>query len=106
MLVVSVRFLSSPTEGVWRWADGTEMAMPTSSWHEWYEGEPNNYDGVEHCAVMSNYKYWAVWKSMLGAYVWRDFNCLYNNNNIQGYICERKNSCKPFTLPTPPLQLC
>ena len=87
-------FHLSPTEGRWRWTDGTEMAMPTSSWNEWYEGEPDNGDGVEHCAVMSNYKYWALWKSMLGAYVWRDFSCLYNNNNIQGYICERNNSCK------------
>ena len=66
------------------------MALPTSPWHAWYEGEPDNQDGVEHCAVVTNYKYWAIRKLMLGSYAWRDFSCLFNNNNIQGYICERK----------------
>ena len=80
----------SLTEGRWRWADGTEMALPTSPWHAWYEGEPDNHDDVEHCAVITNYMYWAVRKRTLGEYVWRDFSCLFNNNNIQGYICERK----------------
>ena len=65
------------------------MALPTSMWHAWYEGEPDNHDGVEHCAVVTNYMYWAVKKRKLGKYVWRDFSCLFNNN-IQGYICERK----------------
>ncbi|KAI0229965.1 hypothetical protein LSAT2_019633 [Lamellibrachia satsuma] len=81
-------------EGRWRWADGTEMALPTSPWHAWFEGEPDNHDDVEHCAVVSNYMYWAVRKRTLGEYVWRDFSCLFNNNNIQGYICERSKACE------------
>ena len=91
---VSYNSWLSLTEGRWRWADGTEMALPTSSWHAWFEGEPDNQDGVEHCAVVTNYVYWAVRKHTLGEYVWRDFSCLFNNNkNIQGYICERKGLC-------------
>ena len=87
-------FRVSVTEGSWRWADGTEVALPTAPWHEWYEGEPDNHGGVEHCAVVSNYKYWAVLRKVkLDAYVWRDFSCLFNDNNIQGYICERKSLC-------------
>ena len=62
--------------------------MPTSTWHEWYAGEPNN--GDEHCTVLSNYMYWAFKKVSLGSYKWLDFSCVFNNNNIQGYICERK----------------
>ena len=90
----SCHSMLSLTEGRWRWADGTEMALPTSPWHAWFEGEPDNHDGVEHCAVVSNYVYWAVKKRTLGEYVWRDFSCLFNNNNnIQGYICERKGLC-------------
>ncbi|XP_031417447.1 ladderlectin-like [Clupea harengus] len=35
-------------EGLWIWSDGSKF-----NYTKWYRGEPNNYDGKEHCIVMN-----------------------------------------------------
>lgn len=37
------------TEGTWLWIDGTPLAFT-----DWDPGQPNNFDGVEDCAVLSS----------------------------------------------------
>ena len=80
-------------EGVWLWADGSLMGLPmTSSWHQWYPGEPDNAEQSENCAVMTNYVFWQQHKEVLSNYYWRDYSCHFNPaNEIQGFICEGKS---------------
>ncbi|XP_036420096.1 C-type lectin domain family 4 member E-like [Colossoma macropomum] len=40
----------SHTEGVWKWVDNSALTTKF-----WFEGEPNDYEGIEDCAV-SRYK--------------------------------------------------
>ena len=78
-------------EGVWRWVDGSIMAMPTDPWNAWDEGQPDDEKGAEDCVVMTNYMYWSIRKMILDSYVWRDFGCDVNPaNEIQGFVCESK----------------
>ncbi len=72
------------------WLDNTRMVMPTSVWHKWFEGEPDDDKGREDCAVMSNYRFWSIRKLILPGYVWKDYNCHINPQEIQGYVCESK----------------
>ncbi|CAH1231054.1 BCAN [Branchiostoma lanceolatum] len=39
-------------EGVWRWSDGT--VLRAEDFQTWVPGEPNNYQGTQHCG-----RYWA-----------------------------------------------
>ena len=50
------------SEGDWRWGDSGSLR-----YRNWFNGEPNNYGGNQHCAIM-------------GAYSdrWDDQNCMYN----------------------------
>ena len=78
-------------EGTWVWSDGTPVPLPGSPWHAWFDGEPDNQGGAEHCNVITNYMFWAIRKRLIDRYVWRDYSCRFNpSNEIQGYICERK----------------
>ena len=76
---------------MWRWADGERVPLPsTSGWHVWYSGEPNSQRGSESCALLTNYKFWALRKVSFGSYFWVDFRCDYNGKQVQGYVCERE----------------
>uniref|UniRef100_A0A670KCX2 C-type lectin domain-containing protein n=1 Tax=Podarcis muralis TaxID=64176 RepID=A0A670KCX2_PODMU len=59
-------------EGVWQWVDGT---APTERF--WRQGEPNNNDGVENCAVL--YKEGN----------WNDIDC----NLKVHFVCEKPTGC-------------
>ena len=77
------------SESMWYLPDGTRMPLPTDPWHTWYNGQPDNAGGEEHCAIASNYKFWALRKYMLGSYYWLDYSCSLNwAKEIQGYVCE------------------
>ena len=78
-----------PTGGRWRWADGSRVPLPSDPWSEWYPGEPNQAADTETCAVLTNYKFWAVRKVSFDAFYWVDFECDANSQRVQGYICER-----------------
>ena len=78
------------SEGEWYWFDGTRTPMPNEDWNMWYDGQPDNDQGAENCMVMTNYRYWSVNKLILESYVWRDYSCFTNPQEIQGYVCERK----------------
>ena len=79
------------TEGEWKWSDGDVMNLPTSPWHYWYPGEPDDADQAEDCAVLTNYRFWHERKLTLDQYYWRDYSCSVNPaRDIQGYVCEGK----------------
>ncbi|CAI5766307.1 C-type lectin domain-containing protein [Podarcis lilfordi] len=59
-------------EGAWQWVDGT---APTERF--WRQGEPNNNDGVENCAVL--YKEGN----------WNDIDC----NLKVHFVCEKPTGC-------------
>ena len=84
-LFINILFIS---EGVWLWQDGTEVAMPTDTWHAWYEGEPDNNQGVENCMVMTNFNFWSERKLMMDMAHWKDYNCDANPQEINGFVCE------------------
>ena len=74
----------------WEWADGNPVPMPSASWHDWYEGQPDNSDISQQCAILTNYKFWSGRIAKLEQYYWRDYGCTINPQQIQGYICERE----------------
>ncbi len=66
------------------------MPLPLDPWHAWYESQPENDDSA-NCAVITNFKYWAVNKMNLQTYAWLDYPCQHTGDkDIQGYICESK----------------
>ncbi len=73
------------------WPDGSKIPLPADPCHEWFEGEPDDKQGLEDCSVMSNYRFWTNRKMILDNYVWRDYNCHFNPQEIQGYTCESKS---------------
>ena len=78
------------SEGVWKWADGTLAPLPTATWHDWFDGEPDDNLG-EDCAIITNYMFWDIYfRRTIDHYVWLDYRCTSVNaaNEIQGYICE------------------
>ena len=88
--IISLRFTCDILEGIWKWSDGARMPLPSDPWHVWWEGEPDDDKGAEDCSVMTNYRFWHVHKLILDSYVWRDYNCHLNPQEIQGYVCESK----------------
>ena len=78
-----------PTEGVWVWQDGSRMSLPTDTWHDWYPGQPDNVDQREHCAILTNLKFWILQGYRIERYLWLDYSCDVNTENqVTGYICE------------------
>ncbi len=67
------------------------MPMPSSDWHMWYPGEPNDEKGKEDCTVITNYMFWEVRTQTMDRYYWRDHGCSVNAQEISGYICESKS---------------
>lgn len=73
------------------WSDGTKMPLPSDTWGHWDEGQPDDLDG-EDCSILTNYAFWEDMKTILDAYVWRDYTCKHNPiNEIQGYVCESQS---------------
>ena len=72
------------------WADGTPMPLPSDEWNHWYCGEPDDSTGEQDCSVISNYRFWSIRKLILDNYVWLDYSCNSNPQDVQGYICESK----------------
>ncbi|KAL6467105.1 hypothetical protein MHYP_G00249090 [Metynnis hypsauchen] len=66
----------SDTEGVWKWVDSSALTTEF-----WFKGEPNDYGGIEDCAV-SGYK--GAGSERVST--WADFPC---NHPVVG-ICEKK----------------
>ena len=72
------------------WSDSSPMPLPLDPWHAWYEGQPENDNNV-NCAVITNFKYWAIRKVIMPSYSWLGYTCDFNGaKEIQGYICERR----------------
>ena len=91
-MLMRVNVVPYLSEGVWKWADGTLAPLPTATWHDWYDGEPDDNLG-EDCAIITNYMFWDIYfRRTIDHYVWLDYRCTSVNaaNEIQGYICEGK----------------
>ena len=88
-----------PKEAQWQWVDGTRMNTPADSWHFWYPGQPDNANDNEDCVIMTNYLFWKVRKKTIEDYLWLDYNCAINPQEIQGYICESKHMFPPVLVP-------
>ncbi|KAL6466966.1 hypothetical protein MHYP_G00247700 [Metynnis hypsauchen] len=64
------------TEGVWKWVDSSALITQF-----WFKGEPNDYGGIEDCAV-SGYKGAASERVS----TWADYPC----HHLVVGICEKK----------------
>ncbi|XP_063417332.1 perlucin-like, partial [Mytilus trossulus] len=58
-------------EGVWIWSHSQNLITFT----DWREGEPNNYNGNEHCLSLKE----------ASGYAWNDGPC----QNLMPFICEK-----------------
>ncbi|KAG7325908.1 hypothetical protein KOW79_010833 [Hemibagrus wyckioides] len=65
----------SAEEGKWTWVDGTKITTGF-----WWQGEPNNYDGIEDCAATGS-KF-----AKAEVMTWADYPCETELNAI----CEKK----------------
>ena len=74
------------------WADGTSVPRPGSDvgYENWYDGQPDNAGGAEHCGIITKYAFWEIVKVPLTSFFWLDHSCTVNAQDIQGYICERE----------------
>uniref|UniRef100_A0AAR2KXM3 C-type lectin domain-containing protein n=1 Tax=Pygocentrus nattereri TaxID=42514 RepID=A0AAR2KXM3_PYGNA len=69
------------SEGDWKWVDGSAL---TTSKKFWFNGEPNDYEGNEDCAV-SGYK--GAGSERVST--WADYPCNHHEIKFVG-ICEEK----------------
>uniref|UniRef100_A0A3B4D7G2 C-type lectin domain-containing protein n=1 Tax=Pygocentrus nattereri TaxID=42514 RepID=A0A3B4D7G2_PYGNA len=69
------------SEGDWKWVDGSAL---TTSKKFWFNGEPNDYEGNEDCAV-SGYK--GAGSERVST--WADYPCYHHEIKFVG-ICEKK----------------
>uniref|UniRef100_A0A0B6ZB52 C-type lectin domain-containing protein n=1 Tax=Arion vulgaris TaxID=1028688 RepID=A0A0B6ZB52_9EUPU len=79
-----LKFDSTWVGGSARLHIGTYEWVPTlrrvGKYTNWDQGEPNNYNGKEHCLELSK----------VVNYRWNDFNCLEN----RPFVCKRKADVK------------
>uniref|UniRef100_A0A8C5EGX9 C-type lectin domain-containing protein n=1 Tax=Gouania willdenowi TaxID=441366 RepID=A0A8C5EGX9_GOUWI len=68
----------------WRWSDGS-----TSLFRNWRDGQPNNFNGEQHCGVIKM------------SHVWDDDNC----DNAKPFFCQKSktftSSCWSTSFPIP-----
>ncbi|XP_041823014.1 lactose-binding lectin l-2-like [Melanotaenia boesemani] len=53
-------------EGTWMWSDGTKVDFTI-----WYEGQPDNYDGIQHCVHVKFF-----------GQRWNDIPCSYTYTSV------------------------
>jgi len=73
---VWIGYNDQSSEGLWAWTNGS------SSYTNWYPGEPNNYDGVEDCAVDRFFDP----TQNISSEQWNDARC----DLAFSFICERQ----------------
>ena len=84
-------------DGTWVWDN---LGKPLN-FSNWASGEPNNYDGVQHCVAT---KVWGSEDDFVGDGKWDDISCKtmktgnFSLDSTIGYICEAAGEINPILI--------